>query len=190
MDKKKNRAVFIDRDGTIIEDRGYLNDPEGVEFIEGSIPALKMLAQNGFKLVLVTNQSGISRNLVTHEQLNAIHDKLAGVLSLNGIRFDAMEYCPHGPEEDCLCRKPNIGMALSASKKADIDLCVSYCVGDKMSDVGLGKKFGGKGVLVLTGSGKNEKTGEAMPDYTAKNLYEAAKWIITDAAQKQRQKPA
>ena len=177
---KKNKAVFLDRDGTIIEDKGYLNNPEDLEFIEGAIPALKMFSENGFKLVLVTNQSGIGRKMVTPEQLKAIHDKLVGVLSLNGIRFDEIEHCPHLPEQKCLCRKPNTGMAKRAAEKANIDLEKSFCIGDKMSDVEFAKNFGGKGVLVLTGSGKNEKNSECpgmKPDHTAKNILEAAKWV-------------
>ncbi|MFH0807857.1 MAG: HAD-IIIA family hydrolase [Elusimicrobiota bacterium] len=172
---KKNKAVFLDRDGTIIEDKGYLNDPQGLEFIEGAIPAMKMLSENGFKLILVTNQSGIGRNIVTLDQLKTIHDKLAGVLSLNSIRFDEIEFCPHLPEQKCLCRKPNTGMAKRAAEKANIDLQKSYCIGDKMTDVEFAKKFGGKGVLI--GSGY---TG-VKPDYIAKNLYAAAKWVISDS---------
>ncbi|OGS20883.1 MAG: hypothetical protein A2252_00610 [Elusimicrobia bacterium RIFOXYA2_FULL_39_19] len=173
----KNIAVFLDRDGTIIEDKHYLNDPEGLEFIEGAIPALKMLQRGGYKLIVVTNQSGIAKKMVTVEQMNAIHDKLVGVLSLNGIKIDDIHYCPHHPQDNCHCRKPNIGMALKASKKSGIDLTNSFCIGDKISDVLFAGKFGGKGILVLTGHGKNEKQ-EPVPDYVAKDLYDAAKWII------------
>lgn len=176
----KKRAVFLDRDGTIIEDRGYISKPDEVEFYPGAIGALKLLKSHGFELVIITNQSGIARRYLTHEALNKIHDKILGTLKLNNISIAAVYFCPHHPDEKCSCRKPNIGMVTSAEKRLNLDLSKSFVVGDKITDTVLAKRFGGKGVLVLTGFGAKEKR-EPRPDFVAKDLVSAVGWIIKNS---------
>jgi D-glycero-D-manno-heptose 1,7-bisphosphate phosphatase len=185
--KVSNRAVFLDRDGTIIEEKGYLSDPDKVILELNTIPALKLLKENGFRLFVTTNQSGIARKYFQEGQLFEIHGKLKTLLSLNRIDLDGIFYCPHGPEDDCNCRKPKIGMALGAQRKFNIDLKSSYSIGDKLTDIQFAKNFGGKGVLVLTGFGKQEnlklkeKDNTINPDFVANDIYEAAKWVVQDA---------
>jgi len=177
---RKNVAVFLDRDGTLIEDKGYISSPEQVEFIPKSIDALKLLKSCGFKLIVITNQSGIARKYLNIKQLKAIHERINSILALNKIKLDAIYFCPHHPDEKCLCRKPNIKLALKAAKRFNLDLKKCFSVGDKITDVIFGKKFGGKGILVLTGFGKKEKLIQ-RPNYIAKDFYSAAEWIVKHA---------
>ncbi len=177
---KKNLAVFIDRDGTLIEDKGYLSDPGQVQFIPKSIDALKLLKNHNFKLIVITNQSGIARKYLTLKQLKKIHEKIVNILALNNVKLDAIYFCPHHPDQNCFCRKPNIKLALKAARRFNIDLKRSFAVGDKITDVLFAKKFGGKGILVLTGFGKKNKL-KPRPDYIAKDFYSAAKWVIRNA---------
>ncbi len=182
------RAVFLDRDGTINEEIGYLSDPEKVCLIPGAAEALVRLKMAGFRLVVVSNQSGVARGLFTEDDLHKVNLKLADLLEAKGAKVDAYYFCPHHPRHgemvDCECRKPKTGMAVSASEKFGIDLSSSYFVGDKATDIELGKNAGGKTVLVLTGFGSEEKAlleekGMA-PDMVSESLPEAADWIIED----------
>ena len=185
-----HRAVFLDRDGTIVEEQGYISDPDRVILEPNAVTALQLLKKNGFRLVVTTNQSGIARKYFKEGQLFEIHEKLKTLLSLNGASLDGIFYCPHGPDDNCTCRKPKIGMALGAQRKFNMDLKSSYSIGDKLTDVQFGKNFGGKGVLVLTGFGKEEslklkdKDNVINPDYVASDIYESAKWVVQDAAKK------
>ena len=182
-------AVFLDRDGTINEEVGYLSDPGQVNLIPGAADALARLRAAGFKLVVVTNQSGIARGLFTVEELQHVNHALEKILKVNGARVDAFYFCPHHPHYGekvvCECRKPKPGMAKAAAKELGIDLLKSYFVGDKVSDIELGKNAGGKTALVLTGYGIEEKglleARGVKPDMVLDGLPEAADWIIEDS---------
>jgi len=184
-----DRAVFLDRDGTINDEVGYLSGPEQVTLLPGAAGALAQLRKAGFKLVVVTNQSGIARGYFTEEDLRRVNDTLEGLLAGEGVKVDAFYHCPHHPTHgeklDCSCRKPKTGMVKSAAAKLGVDIRKSYFVGDKATDVELGINAGGKSVLVLTGFGKEEeKLLEAKgigPYMVFGGLAEAAGWIIKDS---------
>ena len=187
---KGRKVVFLDRDGTIIEDKNYLSDPEHVILFPNTIDALQLLIKSGYGLVITTNQSGLARKFFTKERLEEIHSKLKWLLSLNRIHLLDICFCPHHPKENCSCRKPKTGMAVKAGRKFNIDLKNSFSMGDRISDVEFGRNFGGRGVLVLTGAGMEEKSrinkGEVKvkPDYIAKDIYDAAKWIARNPSGK------
>jgi len=175
---KKNRAIFLDRDGVINKEVNYLSDPSDFEFIEGSIEALKILKQKRFLLIVISNQAGIARGYFTEETLKKIHEKMIKILNQNDTKMDAIYYCPHHPKftGSCDCRKPNPGMILKAKLKYNIDLKRSYMVGDTLNDIKTGKAVKCKTVLVLTGYGKDEqkKIRSIIPDMIFKNLKEFA----------------
>jgi D-glycero-D-manno-heptose 1,7-bisphosphate phosphatase len=183
------RAVFLDRDGTINTEVGYLNHPDQVELIPRAGAAIKLLNKAGFTVIVITNQAGIAKGLVREELLPAIHQKLAQLLALQGAAIDGFYYCPHHPEGvveqyriTCDCRKPLPGMLLRAAGELSIDLSASYVIGDKSCDIELGRNAGARSILVLTGYGVTElarhrEAGLAPPDYIALDLYDAAYWI-------------
>lgn len=179
--QNSNKAIFLDRDGVINIEVGYLSTPSDFEIIEGTIEALKILNEKGFLLIVVTNQAGIARGYYTEENLKDIHSKMKAVLKQHEMTLTDIFYCPHHPEftGSCNCRKPNPGMILEAKKKYNIDLDNSYMVGDTLNDIQTGIAAKCKTVLVLTGYGKEEqkKIGSIKPDMIFKNLYEFAKHI-------------
>ncbi|MEW6040279.1 MAG: HAD family hydrolase [Elusimicrobiota bacterium] len=178
-DNKGKPAIFLDRDGTVIEDLSYLCDHNKVYLLPEVIPALKLLKKSGFMLILATNQSGIERKLITLEQLKKIHNRLAAILTLNDVKLDGIYFCPHHPDTKCTCRKPQPGMALWAKKKFNLDLEKSFSIGDKISDVEFAKKFSGTSVLISSSNiKKNFISGGVTPDYVAKNILDAARWIV------------
>lgn len=179
------RAVFLDRDGTIIEESGYLSDPDGVTLLPGAADAIRRLAGAGFMIVVVTNQSGIARGYYGEQELDKVHNRLDAVLAEKGAKVDAYYHCPHHPDfggGQCGCRKPATGMALLAASEHGIDLASSYFVGDKSSDVGLGINAGGTPLLVLTGYGAEERVqleARGMDRILVfDGLAEAADWIL------------
>lgn len=149
------QAVFIDRDGTMIEEKVYLSDPDGVELLPGTIEALADLRAAGLLLVVVTNQAGIGRGLYTIDDYEAVAARLDEQLASHGIVMDATHFCPHHPEVTgpCDCRKPDTGMHRRAAADLDIDMTASFYVGDKITDVQPGITLGGQGILVRTGYG-------------------------------------
>lgn len=176
------RAVFLDRDGTINEDVGYLNDPEGFVPIDGALEAIALLKGAGFKVVVITNQSGLSRGLIREEDLKAIHWRFLRMLGERGVTIDGLYYCPHLPEEGCNCRKPRTGLAERAIKELSIDPGSSYMIGDKVSDIELARNIGARAILVLTGCGRESlealKGRDDLSFEIAEDLMEAARWII------------
>jgi D,D-heptose 1,7-bisphosphate phosphatase len=175
---EKKKAIFLDRDGVINKEVGYLSKPNNFEFIEGSIEGLKILKQKGFLLIIITNQAGIARGFFTEATLKAIHKVMLNRLKQNGITLDDIYYCPHHPDftGSCDCRKPNPGMILNAELKHNINLNNSYMIGDTLKDIQTGKAAKCKTVLVLTGYGKEEqnKISNIVPDMIFKNLKEFA----------------
>ena len=157
-------AVFLDRDGTIIQEGEYLSDPEGVSLLPGAAQALRLLRDAGFALVVVTNQSGLARGYFTLAQYRAVTRRMEELLSQNGAALDAIRFCPHHPQisGDCICRKPAAGMHRDAALDLDLDPARSFFVGDRISDLLPALELGGEGILVRTGYGAEEE--ENLPD--------------------------
>lgn len=156
----RRRAVFLDRDGTIIEDLGYLREPGQVRLLPGAGPAISRLNAGGWLTLVVTNQSGIARGLLSEEDYHRTERRLDELLALSGARIDGHYFCPHLPEVtgQCECRKPGVLLYRRAAERFDIDLSRSWWVGDRARDVLPAATFGGRGILVLgsladTGSG-------------------------------------
>jgi histidinol-phosphate phosphatase family protein len=164
-------AVFLDRDGTVIVERHYLSDPEGVELLPGAAEALRALQRRGLPLVLITNQSPIGRGLFGPERLEAIHARLRELLAGAGVRLDGIYYCPHTPEEGCACRKPRSGLLERAARELDLDLARSFVIGDKGCDIDAGRRVGAMTILVRTGYGLElAAAGSHGADQTADDL--------------------
>lgn len=171
---KKKAAVFLDRDGTINIDTGYVGAVEDFKFLPGVKYALADLKKKGFITVLISNQSGVGRGYFDAEAVDKVHDFMQAELEAAGVKLDAIYYCPHEPENDCDCRKPNPAMVFAACDKYDIDPLKSYFVGDKESDVNAGKNAGCKSILLT------EEKKETNADFVAADLVEAAAYIIKD----------
>lgn len=150
-------AVFLDRDGTINRDVGYLSKLEKLYLYHGAAKAIKLFSQLGFKVIVVSNQSGIGRGFVKKIELQKINRRLTEQLAKKGARIDAFYICPHLPEDGCSCRKPKIGLIKKAAKDFNLDLPRSYLIGDKLSDIEMGRngKFK-EAILVRTGLGQKE----------------------------------
>jgi D-glycero-D-manno-heptose 1,7-bisphosphate phosphatase len=144
------RAVFLDRDGTIIEDAGYLRDPAGVRLLPGAARAIAQLNEHGLVVVVVTNQSGIARGLLTLDEYNATERRVDQLLNLQGAYLDAHYFCPHLPELNgpCDCRKPGSLLYRQAAERFSIDLSRSWWVGDRLRDLLPAESLGGRGILV------------------------------------------
>jgi heptosyltransferase-2 len=187
-------CAFLDRDGTIIEDPGYLSDPDGIRFIPGAIEAVRRLRAAGYLVVGLTNQAGVARGLYGEREVRLVNDRLQQLLTDAGAPLDAIYYCPHhadygSPEyrKSCECRKPGPGMVTQALRDFSIDLDRSVIVGDHLSDVEVRKHVPGlRGVLLLTGHGAEQRDRLAAgqgprPDHVAADLAEAATWILGGA---------
>jgi len=148
-------AVFLDRDGVINENRAdYVKSWEEFVFLPHVFEPLRQLAQNGLLTIVVTNQSAINRGLVSPETVETIHRQMCEAVSRNGGRIDAVLTCPHRPDENCRCRKPEPGLLLQAAERFDLDLPQSYLIGDAPCDIGAGLAVGCRPILVLTGQGR------------------------------------
>lgn len=175
----KQKAVFLDRDGTIIEEVNFLSTVEETELFPFTIEALKLLRDAGFLFFITTNQSGIARGYFDASAVNAIHAKIQNELKANGLRIESFHFCPHFPDAGCRCRKPNTGMLKQALENFDIDLSESWMVGDKILDIEMGFNAGTKTALVKTGYGKKHRNElERKPDVIAENLLEFAKLVL------------
>ena len=149
----RRRFVILDRDGTVIEEREYLSQPEQVALISGAGAALRKLRQMGFGLVMITNQSGIGRGYFDQAQLGLVHERLAQVLQEESVKLDGIYVCPHTPDDRCACRKPGTGLIEKAAKELDFDLEGSIVIGDKDCDIDMGRRAGAMTFLVRTGYG-------------------------------------
>lgn len=176
------RAVFLDRDGTLIREEKYLSDPAGIVLIPGVVEALRRLRQGGFALVVVTNQSGIARGYYALDDYHAVEEALDRILALHGIVLDATHFCPHHPDVtgDCPCRKPATGMHRTAAEDLGLDLARSYYVGDRVRDLLPALELGGEGILVRTGYGRDEEADLPPVFSVADDLAEAAHKILGD----------
>jgi D-glycero-D-manno-heptose 1,7-bisphosphate phosphatase len=181
-------AVFLDRDGTLIEEIGYLDRPERVDLYPWSIDAIRAFNRAGLRVVMVTNQSGVARGFFTEAVVDQVHQHIAALLEAGGAHIDAYYYCPHHPDgkvaryaRACDCRKPSRGLVDRAERELGIDPRRSFAVGDRWLDIALARTVGARGILVRTGYGAGE---EARPqegltaDAVVNNLVEAAGWIL------------
>lgn len=153
-----DRAAFLDRDGTIIEDAEYLADPDRIVFVPGAFEGLRMLRDSGYRLVVITNQSGIARGLYSIDQYRAVEARMEQMLAEQGITLDGVYFCPHHPDftGPCECRKPGLGMYEQAARNLNLDLARSVYIGDRTRDVEPAIALGGQGILVRTGMGESE----------------------------------
>jgi len=180
-----NKAIFLDRDDTLIEDPGYINHPDQVKLIDGVAEALTELKDMGYKLIVVTNQSAVARGIVTEEVLDEIHNRLNQLLAEKGTVLDQIYYCPYHPDgvipryrKESDWRKPNPGMLLAAAEQMDIDLGQSWCIGNSSNDVEAGLRAGCKTILLDHPSHlKQSGPGEPVPDHRAVNIKEAVNII-------------
>jgi D-glycero-D-manno-heptose 1,7-bisphosphate phosphatase len=185
------RAVFLDRDGTVIEEVGYLNRLDRVVFFPWTVDAIRVLNAAGLLVVVVTNQAGVARGYFDEALVRDTHALIDRRVREGGARIDAYYYCPHHPDgvvealrRVCECRKPRPGMIWQAARDLDIDVPGSFVVGDRWLDVDMGRAAGTRTVLVRTGYGREEEghgTG-AAPDKVADNLMDAAAWILRSLA--------
>lgn len=178
-------AVFLDRDGTINEQMGYINHLSRLVLLPQTIPAIRRLNQAGLKVVAVTNQSGAARGYFPVSLVAEVHAHLENLLAASGAHLDGIYACLHGPDEGCACRKPKPGLIRQAARELDLELARSYLVGDRLLDVQTAAQAGVKGILVLTGYGRGEyeylaPTSQVKPAYVATDLLDAADWIIKD----------
>jgi D-glycero-D-manno-heptose 1,7-bisphosphate phosphatase len=184
----QRRAVFLDRDGTMIEDVGYLDRLERLMLFPYTIDAVRLLNRAGFSVVVVSSQAGVAHGVVTEEFLSEAHDWLSRQFEAAGAKIDGYYYCPHHPHAvveryrtDCECRKPKPGMIHAAARELSLDITQSFVVGDRWRDIEMGLSAGTKAILVETGYGRTEaarRPAHIEPSAIVANLIEAASWII------------
>src|SRR5450759_36866 len=188
-------AVFLDRDGTINEEVGYLDSMDKLKMIPAAHEAIRLINLSGMKAIVVTNQAGVARGVFTEKFVRQTHEVIQTALLEKKASIDKFYYCPHHPTEgtgiylqNCNCRKPSPGMLLQAAHDLDIELGSSYMVGDRYRDVETAKKVGVKGILVKTRYGRevlpdvdpDVATAGNKPDFVAEDILEAVKWIMKD----------
>jgi D-glycero-D-manno-heptose 1,7-bisphosphate phosphatase len=184
------RAIFLDRDGTINEEMGYINHLDRFVLLPGAAAAVRRINAGGLKAVVVTNQSGAARGYFPVAFIDRVHEKMSRLLSEEGAVLDGIYTCPHGAqpreaEAGCDCRKPKPGLLLQAARDLNLDLARSYVVGDRFQDVEMARRAGARAVLVLTGYGRGElefvgPVSPVQPDFVAADLPQAVEWILAD----------
>jgi D-glycero-D-manno-heptose 1,7-bisphosphate phosphatase len=187
---KQRPAIFLDRDGTVVEPRHYPRRPHELRIYPGVAPELRLLQDSGFALVLVTNQSGLARGLFQKPDLERMHHYLREELSSSGVKLDGIYYCPYHPDGivpnlavACGCRKPQPGMLLNAADDLQLDLLSSWFVGDILDDIEAGHRAGCRTVLVDLGTEPEPRRHDRTPDYVAPNTVEAlriVRWLESD----------
>lgn len=187
----KQRAVFIDRDGTLSDEVGYINHPSRFRLLPYAADAIKHLNENGWLAIVTTNQAGVARGYFSEDMIATVHEAMTKDLERDGARLDAIYYCAHHPSVgeppyrfDCDCRKPKPGLISRAARDFEIDLNGSWMVGDRYSDVELARNAGVKSAFVLSGYGRGEwehqrATWTQQPDLVAENLLEAVRLIVS-----------
>lgn len=190
MENKLRPAVFLDRDGTVNEQMGYINHISRFHLLPDAALAIKRLNDQGVPVVIVSNQSGLARGYFPPSLLDEVHDKMNSLLAQEGARVDGIYYCPHHPEakeekyrQACECRKPKTGMLVRAAKEMDLDLSRSFLVGDRWSDIKCAENAGCTSVLVLTGYGQGDfqyigPAHQIQPTHVAENLSKAVDYIL------------
>jgi D-glycero-D-manno-heptose 1,7-bisphosphate phosphatase len=191
----RRRAVFIDRDGTISEEVGYINHPSRFSLFPFTVAAIKHLNENGWLAIVITNQAGVARGYFSEEMIQTVHEQMARDLEGVGARLDAIYYCAHHPSVgvspyrlDCDCRKPKPGLISRAAAEFEINLPESWMVGDRYSDIELARNAGVKSAFVMSGYGRGEwehqrQSWTSQPDLVAENLLEAVEAIVSQEAE-------
>jgi D-glycero-D-manno-heptose 1,7-bisphosphate phosphatase len=195
---KKNTAVFLDRDGTINEEVGYLDCLSKLKLYDNTAEAIRLINERGIKVVVITNQSGVARGYFTEDFVRLVHSQIEDLLRPHGSVIDAFYFCPHHPTDgigaylkSCACRKPEPGMFIRAAQDLNIDLTRSYMIGDTIKDIEAAGRVGAKGILVRTGYGLNaiqedlparnfQEKVMIQPACITDDILEAAKWILKD----------
>ena len=187
---RMHRAVFLDRDGTISEEVGYVNHLDRFRVYPWAAEAIRRLNQAGLQVILITNQAGVARGYFPESLVHEVHQKLQEELAFSGATIDAIYYCPHHPEGQvesyrirCTCRKPTPGLIEKAAQERHLDLRSSFVVGDRYQDLQMGFTVGARTILVMSGYGKGEllyqkDTWPQQPDHIAADLSEAVDWIL------------
>ena len=176
-------AVFLDRDGTIGEEMGYVNHIDRFQIFPFAAEAIRRLNQEEIPVIVVTNQSGIARNIFPESLVHEVHKKMVSELAAGGAWIDGIYYCPHKSEDVCDCRKPNPGMLERAAREHALDLAASWVVGDRYGDLEMGFAARARGILVMTGYGRGEyefhrAAWPRQPDVLAENLSDAVRCIL------------
>jgi len=177
------RAVFLDRDGTIGEEMGYVNHIDRFQVFPYAAESIRQLNQAGIPVIVVTNQSGIARNIFPESLMHEVHRKMVADLAADGAWIDAIYFCPHKSEDTCECRKPKPGLLERAAREHSLDLSASWVVGDRYADLEMGHAAGARAILVMTGYGRGEyelhrNIWPRQPDALAGNLRDAVRQIL------------
>lgn len=177
--------MFLDRDGTVTEEVGYLNHVSRFRLLQGVAEAIRRLNDAMLPVIVVTNQSGVGRGYFPEQVVRDVHARMIEELRIAGARLDGVYYCPHLPADDCECRKPKTGMLMRAAGELSLDLKRSFVVGDRHGDVELANRAGARSVLVRTGYGEGElmwhaKSWLLQPEFVAADLSDAVAWILKE----------
>jgi D-glycero-D-manno-heptose 1,7-bisphosphate phosphatase len=177
--------VFLDRDGTVAEEVGYLNHVNRFRLLQGAAAAIRKLNEASQPVVVITNQSGVGRGYFPEQLVRDVHERMTAELQQAGARLNGVYYCPHVSSDNCECRKPKTGMLERAARELELDLKRSFVVGDRHSDVELAHRVGARSILVRTGYGEGELAWHAkdwlrQPEFIAADLPEAVEWILQE----------
>jgi D-glycero-D-manno-heptose 1,7-bisphosphate phosphatase len=180
------KAVFLDRDGTVVVERGYITVPDMIELLPGVAPAIVRLREAGWKVFIVTNQGCVAKGMITEEELGLIHFRMVSMLGASGAEVDGIYVCPHHPEGvlpdfsvECDCRKPRPGLLERAAGEHGLDLSLCVMIGDTMRDIQAAQAAGTRSVLVLTGKGRVAASGDHGASHVAEDLATAVDWLLS-----------
>jgi D-glycero-D-manno-heptose 1,7-bisphosphate phosphatase len=184
-------AVFLDRDGTIAEEMGYVNHVDRLQVFRYAAEAIRQLNRAEIPVIVVTNQSGVARNIFPESLVHEVHKKMIAELAAAGAWIDAIYFCPHKSEDVCDCRKPNPGMLERAAREHGLDLASSWIIGDRYADLEMAHAAGSRGILVMTGYGRGEyelhrAAWPRQPDLVTENLSDAVRHILSNGAKTPR----
>jgi len=173
-------TLFLDRDGTLVVEKNYMKDPAQVRLLSGVADGLRRLRKAGFRVVVISNQAGVGRGLITVAELHAVNKRFRSVLRKNKAPIDGYYWCAHAPDDGCSCRKPKAGLLKRASRELGLSWKRSISVGDRSSDIELSQRVGGWGVLMLTGHGQQSRRKglTARPDYVAARFSHFVSWVL------------
>jgi len=178
-----SRLVILDRDGTIIEERPYLSDPQAVTLLPNAARGLRALQQEGFRLIVASNQSGVGHGYFGPDAVEGVNQRVRALLDREGVALDGFYFCPHHPAVGCTCRKPCTGLLEQAARQVGALPWETFVIGDKECDIEMGRRAGATTVLVRTGWGReSENAGTVPPDYIVDDLLAAARIILATAA--------
>lgn len=170
------KVVILDRDGTVVVDRHYLSEPADLEFLPGAADGLRRFYEHGYRLVVITNQSGIGRGMFSLQQLHDVHQRFRTMVADAGARIDEIYFCPHVPEDNCPCRKPRLGLLVRAASELHFDPAKAIVIGDKASDIQFGRGAGATTILIASEQ-DNDICRKVRPDFVMADLAAAASII-------------